>query len=100
MTFLLIILIAGTLAVVIALLLKLKSTSFGSTASSQPSVHVVQEGGAERIVLLLPQPDMDQPKVVILDGDDYRVLRVLQGDAFDLEALTNDVAAPTESRGE
>lgn len=78
---LLIVLIAGTLAVVIALLLKLRSTSFGGSSTSASVIGVSAEekliradATADRISLIIEHKETGERRIVILDAQDYSVV--------------------------
>lgn len=79
-TFLLIVLIAGTLTVVIALLLKLKSTDLSSddpvaAIGLGPSESLAEASStADRITLVIENAETGARRVVILDAADYRVV--------------------------
>lgn len=79
-TYLLVVLIAGTLSVVIALLLKLKEVDF----DSEPTVGVVGVGAAERLVgaeatadritLMIEDAESGARRLVILDATTFEVV--------------------------
>ncbi len=78
---LLIVLIAGTLAVVIALLLKLKSISFEPSEAAAADIGlgageslVGAEATAERITLLIEDAETGARRIVILDAETYGVV--------------------------
>lgn len=87
-TFLLMVLIAGTLAVVVALLIKLKSTTFepsmreGAAYGLAPSETLISaEATAERITLLIEDQNDGARRVVILDAADFSIVGAVDPEA-------------------
>lgn len=83
-TILLIVLIAGALSVVIALILKLKSTSFASPQITAAELGVGPgerlaraDATAERVTLLIEDIETGARRVVVLDATDFSVVGVV-----------------------
>ncbi|MCI4663603.1 MAG: DUF6476 family protein [Neomegalonema sp.] len=89
-TFLLMVLIAGTLTVVIALLLKLKSINFSSANPTATTIGIAAderlvraEATSERITLLIERKATGAQRIVILDAQTFRVLSAIASEKKD-----------------
>lgn len=92
-TLLLVVLIAGFLSVVIALLLKLKEADFsgkGARPAAQtaipglrPGERLLEAAAAEGRILLTLEADDGSRRVVVLDGRDFRPLQALEDGGAD-----------------